>query len=171
MLVRKGCMFLACHSPAMFHDLRLRGGSRGEFSEIATRKNYEMSRLMLALESPDPNDSRLLAKNLCPPASGGRGMKHRGGALFEDFGGCADADHARVASSSATDVDADNGDLNEVPAYCVLARWHAIEREQAIDARRRSILIPVRAAWCWSCVPEGIGGPTRVRHVPAAART
>src|SRR5207344_2784608 len=72
-LVRKGCMFLACHSPAMFHDLRLRGGSRGEFSEVATRKNYEMSRLMLALESPNPNDSRLLGKNLCPPASGGRG--------------------------------------------------------------------------------------------------
>src|SRR6185436_8226429 len=40
-LVRKGCMFLACHSPAMFHDLRLRGGARGYFSEIATRRNYE----------------------------------------------------------------------------------------------------------------------------------
>ena len=52
-LVRKGCMFLACHSPAMFHDLRLRGGARGDFSEIATRRNYEMSRLMLALKAEE----------------------------------------------------------------------------------------------------------------------
>jgi hypothetical protein len=158
MLVRKGCMFLACHSPAMFHDLRLRGGSRGEFSEVATRKNYEMSRLMLALESPDPNDSRLFAKNLCPPASGGRGVKHRGGALFEDFGGCGD-ETTRASLAQCVGVDADAGDLNEVPAYCVLARWHAIEREQAIgsgaldpDPGPRGVVFVAR--------PEGIGGPT-----------
>ena len=63
-MVRKGCMFLGCHSPQMFHDLRLRGGSGGQFSIVATRRNYAMSKLMLSLESPDPNVSRLINKNL-----------------------------------------------------------------------------------------------------------
>jgi hypothetical protein len=157
-LVRKGCMFLACHSPAMFHDLRLRGGARGDFSEVATRRNYEMSRLMLATESADPNDSRLIAKNLCPPASTGRGIKHRGGALLEDFGGCAEAD-TRAALSKCEGVDADHGDLDEVPAYCVLARWHAIEREQAIE-RGELDPTPGPRAVVWVARPEGIGGAT-----------
>src|SRR5690606_6089490 len=113
------------------HDLRLRGGSRGDFSEIATRRNHEMSRLLLALFSPDPNNSRLIAKNLCPPESGGSGIKHRGGVLFEDFGGCGRPEtQANLAQCEG--VDADAGTLNEIPAYCVLARWHAIERAQAI---------------------------------------
>ena len=56
MLVKKGCMFQNCHSPAMFHDLRLRGGSRGQFSRIAVDRNYEIARYMLALESANPND-------------------------------------------------------------------------------------------------------------------
>jgi hypothetical protein len=157
-LVRKGCMFLACHSPAMFHDLRLRGGSRGDFSEIATRRNYQMSRLMLALESESPNDSRLLAKNLCPPESGGRGIKHRGGLLFEDFGGCAD-EKTQASADKCQGMDADHGDLDQVPAYCVLARWHAIEREQAI-ARGEIDRAPGPRGVVWVARPEGIGGPT-----------
>ena len=32
MLVKKGCMMAQCHSAAMFHDYRLRGGSAGSFS-------------------------------------------------------------------------------------------------------------------------------------------
>jgi hypothetical protein len=131
-LVRKGCMFLNCHSPAMFHDLRLRGGVGGAFSSIATRRNYEMMRALLAVDSPDPQQSRVIAKNLCPPGSGGRGIPHRGGALFEDFGGCADA-ATRAGTDQCASFDADGGDLNEVPAYCVLSRWHAIEREAAIS--------------------------------------
>jgi hypothetical protein len=130
-LVRKGCMFLNCHSPSMFHDLRLRGGVSGFFSEVSTRKNYEISRGFLAIDSADPNQSRLVAKNLCPPASDGQGIQHRGGALLVDFGGCAAADTRAVAAKCAS-VDADGGDLNKIPAYCVLARWHAIEREQAV---------------------------------------
>jgi hypothetical protein len=158
LFVRKGCMFLACHSPAMFHDLRLRGGSRGEMSEIATRRNYEMSRLMLALESHNPNDSRLIAKNLCPPASGGRGVKHRGGALLEDFGGCA-TPQTQASADKCKDVDADHGDLNTIPAYCVLARWHALERGQAI-ARGEIDPEPGPRGVVWVMRPEGIGGPT-----------
>ncbi len=157
-LVRKGCMFLGCHSPAMFHDLRLRGGSRGDFSEIAVRRNYEMSRLMLALESTDPNQSRLVAKNLCPKETGGGGVKHRGGALLEDFGGCA-APETRAALEQCAGVDADAGDLDEVPAYCVIARWLAIEREQAIT---RGELPPAAGprGVVYVARPQGVGGPT-----------
>jgi hypothetical protein len=131
-LVRKGCMFANCHSPSMFHDLRLRGGSQGFFSEIATRRNYEMSRALMAFDSEDPGQSRLIAKNLCPASAGGHGIQHRGGALFEDFGGCGSAD-TRASLAQCANVDADGGDLDHVPAYCVLARWHAIERRLAIE--------------------------------------
>ncbi len=157
-LVRKGCMFLGCHSPAMFHDLRLRGGARGDFSEIATRRNHEMSRLMLALESTDPNASRLIAKNLCPAETGGHGVKHRGGVLLEDFGGCGDPD-ARAALERCADVDAEGGDLNEVPAYCVLARWHAIERQLAIE-RGEIDDAPGPAGIVWVARPPGVGSVT-----------
>ena len=125
MLVKKGCMFANCHSPSMFHDLRLRGGSQGVFSRIAFDKNYEMSKRLLAVESADPNDSRLIAKNLFPSSAGGRGLVHRGGALLEDFDGFATADQC-------TAVDLASSDLNDVPAYCVLVQWHALERELAI---------------------------------------
>lgn len=167
LLVRKGCMFLACHSPAMFHDLRLRGGSRGEFSEIATRKNYEMSKLMLALEASDAGQSRLVAKNLCPAELGGGGVKHRGGALFEDFGSCADPS-TRAAPERCVGIDADAGDLNEVPAYCVLARWHAIERQAAID-RGELDAGPGPRALVWVERPEGAGGVTQFHRFSPGA--
>ncbi|HET8938442.1 MAG TPA: hypothetical protein VFN67_33590 [Polyangiales bacterium] len=156
MLVRKGCMFLNCHSPAMFHDLRLRVGSQGFFSEVATRTNHELSLALLALDSEDPNQSRLIAKNLCPTA-GAHGITHRGGALFEDFGGCGDA-AMRAAPSQCSKLDADNGDLNTLPAYCVLARWHQIERQQLIsraelpaEAAPRAVVFVKR--------PAGVGSP------------
>ena len=63
----------------MFHDYRLRGGSGGQFSLAVTRHNYELSLAQLALESPDPNASRIIAKNLAPEAGG---IRHRGGPLF-----------------------------------------------------------------------------------------
>lgn len=158
LLVRKGCMFLGCHSPAMFHDLRLRGGARGAFSEVATRRNYEMSRLMLALESIDPGDSRLIAKNLCPAESGGTGVKHRGGALLEDFGGCADA-ATRANPAQCSAVDADGGDLDQIPGYCVLARWHALEREAAVTRGQLPSSAAPRGV-VWVARPDGVGGPT-----------
>jgi len=155
-LVRKGCMFLNCHSPSMFHDLRLRGGAGGSFSSLATRRNYEMAREFLAADAPDPGQSRLIAKNLCPPSAGGYGVQHRGGALFEDFGGCGD-DDTRATLDKCASVDADAGDLNTTPAYCILARWHAIEREAAVargeieDAQGPSGVVFVAR-------PNGVGG-------------
>ena len=157
LLVRKGCMFSNCHSPAMFHDLRLRVGAQGFFSEVATRKNYEQARALMALDSEDPNQSRLIAKNLCPPVSGGHGIAHRGGTLLEDFGGCRNAEtRAHVQQCDA--VDADAGDLNQIPAYCVLARWHEIEREQLVTAAQLPAQAAPRAV-VFVTRPPGIGGP------------
>ena len=115
----------------MFHDLRLRGGDQGVFSSIATRENYEISRLQLAIESPNINESRIVAKNLYPPTlvPGAAGIAHRGGSLFEDFGAGGNLNPATPDACSG--FDADGGDLNEIPAYCVLKRWLEIEREQA----------------------------------------
>ena len=157
-LVRKGCMLMNCHSPAMFHDLRLRAGSQGFFSEVAIRKNYEMSRAQLALDSEDPAQSRLIAKNLCPSSTGGQGIVHRGGALFEDFDSCAEADK-RAAPERCSGVDADGGDLNNVPAYCVMRRWHEIERNALVAQAK----LPARAA------PSGVVFVLRPAGAPGLA--
>jgi hypothetical protein len=93
-LVKKGCMQIQCHSAAMFHEYRLRGGSGGAFSYYATLKNYDLSLAMLALESDDVNASRLVRKNLfravvgglLPPPPGGTG----GGADAGDASGSSD---------------------------------------------------------------------------------
>ena len=127
MLVKKGCMAIGCHSPAMFHDYRLRGGSGGNFSVPTTRTNYELTREQIALETPDPNASRLIAKNLLrvDQQTGGRGILHRGGALFDDFTGM-------LASPQLCDFTAaETGPLDDQHAYCVIARWLQIEREEA----------------------------------------
>jgi hypothetical protein len=133
MLVKKGCMMMQCHSGSMFHDYRLHGGSGGSFSLSATRQNYELSLAQMAIESEDPNASRMVRKNLYRPDVCGvagcdkpAGILHRGGPLLEDFGAqratpklCADANH-----------DYDKGDLNKIPAYCVLLEWLKRERAQ-----------------------------------------
>jgi hypothetical protein len=130
-LVREGCMFLSCHSPSMFHDLRLRNGSLGHFAHVATRRNYEMSRLQLAVESPDPNASRIIAKNLFESEvlSSSQGISHRGGRLFEDEE-IAGGDVLTAADCAPFDAEADP--IDDVPTYCILVRWHEIEREEAI---------------------------------------
>ena len=132
LLVKKGCMMVQCHSASMFHDYRLRGGSGGSFSLSATRKNYELSLAQLSLESEDPNASRMVRKNLYRPevcsvagCEAPSGIAHRGGPLLEDFAAqaaspklCADAMH-----------DYDNGNLDKIPAYCVISEWLRRERE------------------------------------------
>jgi hypothetical protein len=127
MLVKKGCLAIGCHSPAMFHDYRLRGGSGGNFSVPTTATNYKLTREQIALETPDPSASRLIAKNLlrADQQAGGRGILHRGGALFDDFTGS-------LATPRLCDFDAAaSGPLDEQHAYCVITRWIQIEREEA----------------------------------------
>lgn len=133
-LVKKGCMMVQCHSAAMFHDYRLRGGSAGSFSLSATRKNYELSLLELSVESDDPSASRIVRKNLYRPEVCGvdgcespSGLVHRGGPLFEDFGAKA----ASAKSCEDAGFDYDNGKLDEIPAYCVLGEWLKRERQGA----------------------------------------
>jgi hypothetical protein len=125
-------MMVQCHSASMFHDYRLRGGSGGSFSLSATRKNYELSLAQLAVESEDPNASRIVRKNLYRPevcSVGGcdkpSGIAHRGGPLFEDFGSVT----ATPQVCAAAKYDFDNGDLDKIPAYCVVSEWLKRERE------------------------------------------
>ena len=146
MLVKKGCMAIGCHSPAMFHDYRLRGGSGGNFSVPTSTTNYELTREQLALETPDPSASRLIAKNLLRPDQqpGGRGILHRGGALFDDFTG------SLATSQVCNFTAAESGPLDDQHAYCVIARWIQIEREDAkltplsgmVYVRRRPLAPP-----------------------------
>lgn len=131
-LVKKGCMLLQCHSASIFHDYRLHGGSGGSFSLSVTRQNYDLSLAQLSLESADPNASRLVRKNLYRPEVCGvagcdqpQGIAHRGGPLLEDFGGS----RATVKACEDAKYDYDNGDLDKIPAYCVVAEWHRRERE------------------------------------------
>ena len=155
-LVRKGCMFLNCHSP-ISPAFELRGGSHGSFSRFARRANYRLVRKFLAYESPDPNQSRVVAKNIFTAdfVDEGQGLRHRGGSLFEDFSGSGTLE--RATPDDCASFDAMNGDLNEVPAYCILVQWHAIERREAIA--RGEIFAdtePLRSV-VWVARPPGIG--------------
>lgn len=162
MMVRKGCMFLNCHSPSMFHDLRLRGGSGGHFGRLATIRNYEITRELLGVDAENPNESRLIAKNLFPSSAtpGGMGLAHRGGSLLEDFGVNADGTpHSAVPSDCdmyTDDVLDHTGDLNTIPAYCIFARWHEIERNVAHPGVDTASSAP---ALVWVNRPSGAGRP------------
>ena len=131
-LVKKGCMMIQCHSASMFHDYRLHGGSGGSFSLSATRRNYELSLAQMAIESEDLDASRMVRKNLYRPEVCGVagcdqpvGLAHRGGPLLEDFG----SERASPAACAAGNHDYDGGDLDKIPAYCVLLEW--LKRERA----------------------------------------
>ncbi len=136
LLVKKGCMMVQCHSAAMFHDYRLRGGSGGSFSLSATRKNYNLSLAQMDLESDDINASRLVRKNLYRPEifNGSTGIAHRGGPLLEDFPGVIAA--GALCDAKMPPYDYANGDVDTMETYCVLREWLRIER----DARKLSAL-------------------------------
>jgi hypothetical protein len=125
-LARKGCFMLQCHSGVSFHDFRPRGGSAGSFSLSSTRENYKMATAQMSFESDDPRASRLVRKNLYRPEvmPNGTGIAHRGGALFEDFG-------AKPADGSSCGMvyDYDGGNLDSIPAFCVVGEW--LRRERA----------------------------------------
>jgi hypothetical protein len=131
MLVKKGCMMAQCHSAAMFHEYRLRGGSAGSFSLTTTRRNYTFTLAQMSFESDDVNASRLVRKNLYRPQvfAGSTGLTHRGGPLFEDFGNQLAV--GGVGTGGPCDqgtYDYDKGDVDTIPAYCVIAEWHRRER-------------------------------------------
>jgi hypothetical protein len=140
-LVKKGCMMAQCHSAAMFHDYRLRGGTAGSFSLTTTQRNYTFSVGQMSFESDDVNASRLVQKNLYRPdlLDGSTGITHRGGPLFEDFGsGGSDAspgqlaapDRAALCDAHVPAYDYDNGSIDSIPAYCIVREWHRRERAE-----------------------------------------
>jgi hypothetical protein len=114
MLVKKGCMIVGCHSPSMFHDYRLRGGSGGHFGLPATRTNYQLTLEQVNLATVDASASRLVRKNL--PLSEG-GIRHRGGALL------AASDPATCDATTAS-----TGELDDQDPYCVIEAWLQLER-------------------------------------------
>ncbi|HEX7671789.1 MAG TPA: hypothetical protein VF395_19480, partial [Polyangiaceae bacterium] len=143
MLVKKGCMLLGCHSPAMGHDYRLRSGSAGHFGLPATRHNYRLTLDQIALESPDPNASRLLRKNLAPFIPGGAapatpvGILHRGGSLFGVGADCA-AEPPPPPDAGSAGLDAQN-------PYCVIRHWIEVERANRMtDAAALSAVVYVK---------------------------
>jgi hypothetical protein len=131
-LVKKGCMMAQCHSAAMFHEYRLRGGSGGSFSYNTTLRNYQFSVLQMSFESDDVGASRLVRKNLYRPeaVTGSNGIAHRGGSLLEDFGD-------QFPSAGVCDMgnyDYDNAPVDSIPAYCVIKEWHKRERAARMPA-------------------------------------
>lgn len=131
LLVRRGCMMLGCHSSAMFHDYRLRGGSGGHFGLPATRKNYALSLEQVALDTPNVEASRLVRKNLIP-APAGPGILHRGGPLL--------AEHPETCDPMASA----SGPLDEQSEYCVISAWIQMEREARMPASALSGIVFVR---------------------------
>lgn len=132
MLVKRGCMQLGCHSPTMFHDYRLRGGSGGHFGLPASRTNYELSLEQLALEGPNVNSSRLVRKNLLLDRGG---IRHRGGALFGSAG-----DPAACDAQAAMD-----GPLDEQEPYCIISAWFDLEKANRMaNAEPLSAIVYVR---------------------------
>ena len=133
MLVKKGCMMLQCHSAAMFHEYRLRGGTGGSFSLASSQKNYALTLDQLALDSDDVNASRLVQKNLYRKEAdpNGTGIAHRGFSLLEDFGD----QEASGALCDAGTYDYDNDPLDKIPAYCMFREWHKRERTNALAGK------------------------------------
>jgi hypothetical protein len=148
-LAKKGCMMAQCHSAGMFHDYRLRGGSAGSFSLAATRKNYAFSIAQMSFESDDVSASRLVRKNLFRPVQcqqNGRGLLHRGGPLFEDFGGmvppsmlCDPAAYGMYCDQANYDY-TDLTKLDQIPAYCIVRKWHDLERNERMLGPLTSIV-------------------------------
>jgi hypothetical protein len=115
------------------HDYRS-PGSGGNFSTGTTLVNYELTRAQIAMESPDPNASRLIAKNLLrsdqvpiDQAGAARGILHRGGALLDDFPSKDIPSPALCTDTAAIET----GNLDDSHAYCVIARWIKIEQDAA----------------------------------------
>ncbi len=115
MLLARGCGFAACHSPQSTNDFKMRSGSSGFFSAVATARNYDLARdEFMALELPDARHGRLVAKNLLPEDGG---ITHRGGPLFGVAGPCPQPFDPAAA---------------ETRPYCVMQEWTRLERAAMI---------------------------------------
>jgi hypothetical protein len=127
LLLRRGCQFEACHSPATINDFKLRPGSQGFFSAVALERNYDTMRSdFMALEVPDVRRSRVVAKNIL---RNNGGIAHRGGALLETAGFDSSVPDLTAACAGETDP-------ATAPALCVLQQWLDIERTALLTAQQ-----------------------------------
>jgi len=128
-LLRRGCAMPQCHSPQGFNDFRLRAGSRGFFSPLALRRNYETTlKEFVSLDAKDPNASRILAKNVAPEHGG---IVHRAGITLLDVLGADDGGNPAVCPE---------GQDEQATSYCTIVEWIRRERAAAVADGRVSAL-------------------------------
>lgn len=131
MLLRRGCMFEGCHSPAATNDFKLRSGSPGFFSALALEKNYDIIRNdFMAIEVPDARRGRAVSKTILPVFGG---IAHRGGAVMETPGS-GGSDPANCPQPF---------DPAAASAFCIVQEWVSVERQQLID---QGLLAPLAPA-------------------------
>ncbi|WP_428264295.1 hypothetical protein [Haliangium sp.] len=116
LLLRRGCHFESCHSPAAINDFKLRPGSQGFFSAVALEKNYEIMRDdFMALEVPDARRGRAVAKGILKSFGG---IAHRGGPVLETPG-----------SGGSLPENCPDPYQSGFSAFCTVQEWVRIERE------------------------------------------
>jgi hypothetical protein len=121
-LLRRGCAMPQCHSPQGFNDYRLRAGSRGFFSPLALQRNYETTlHEFVSLDSPDPNESRILKKNVLVEQGG---IDHRAGVTLLDVLG---------ADMGGDPTGCPEGEDEQPTSYCAMVEWIRRERAAAVD--------------------------------------
>jgi hypothetical protein len=120
-MIQRGCMFEACHSPSATNDFKLRSGSQGFFSAIALERNYHLLyQDFMALEYPDARRGRAVAKSILRSFGG---IAHRGGPVLETPGsGGSDPATCPPTFDPAT-----------ATAFCVFQEWVDIERQALLD--------------------------------------
>ncbi|HWB73322.1 MAG TPA: hypothetical protein VG755_00175 [Nannocystaceae bacterium] len=122
-LIKRGCAMPQCHSPQGFNDFRLRAGSRGFFSPLALRRNYDTTKHeFVSLDAKDPNASRILAKNVTTARGG---IEHRAGITLLDQLGGDDGGNPAVCPAGTDD---------QPTSYCTIVEWIRRERAAAVTA-------------------------------------
>jgi hypothetical protein len=123
-LLRRGCSFQACHSPAATNDFKLRSGTQGFFSAISLEKNYELLKYeFMATEFPDARRSRAVAKGILTDdyrVSGVGGITHRAGSILETAGAPSDP--------SACTLTATPSAWTGASPFCTIQEWLFLER-------------------------------------------
>ena len=128
-LLKRGCAMPQCHSPQGFNDFRLRAGSRGFFSPLALRRNYDTTlHEFVNLDAADPNQSRILKKNISTARGG---IQPRAGVtLLDQLGG----------DMGGTPSVCPAGEDEQPTSYCTVVEWIRRERAAAVAEQKVTAL-------------------------------